>query len=160
MMTSFVQEVLAASGRSSGEKKDDFSLRATKLKNRVDELKFSLRERIESRYEDFSASFFEVSTTVNQLEDILRDIDNLEQSINFRIKAGLVEAGRDSMIISKQLKDLSNSVELTNLTRNSFEDLEKATNFLGIIVIDELEHKIEFNGFFLFRFEKIFGIFM
>ena len=88
MMTSFVQEVLAASGRSSGEKKDDFSLRATKLKNRVDELKFSLRERIESRYEDFSASFFEVSTTVNQLEDILRDIDNLEQSINFRIKAG------------------------------------------------------------------------
>ena len=91
----------------------------------------SLRERIESRYEDFSASFFEVSTTVNQLEDILRDVDNLEQSINFRIKAGLVEAGKDSMIISKQLKDLSNSVQLTNLTRNSFEDLEKATDYLG-----------------------------
>ena len=136
-MTSFVQEVLAASGRSSGEK-EDFSIRASKLKNRVDELKFSLRERIESRYEDFSASFFEVSTTVNQLEDILRDVDNLEHSINFRIKAGLVDAGRDSIVISKQLKDLSNSVQLTNLTRNSFEDLEKATNYLGIVI----SHKI------------------
>ena len=88
-------------------------------------MKFSLRERIESRYEDFSASFVEVSTTVAQLEEVLRDVENLENSINTHVKAGLLDAGRDAGAISRQLKDLSQSVQLANLTRKAFDDLEE-----------------------------------
>ena len=78
-----------------------------------------------SRYEDFSASFVEVSTSVNQLEDVLKDIDALEHSINTHIKAGLIEIGRDSSI-SRQLEELTQSVRLAKLTKMAFENVEEA----------------------------------
>ena len=78
-----------------------------------------------SRYEDFSASFVEVSTSVNQLEDVLKDIDALEHSINSHIKAGLIEIGRDSSI-SRQLEELTQSVRLAKLTKIAFENVEEA----------------------------------
>ena len=78
-----------------------------------------------SRYEDFSASFVEVSTSVNQLEDVLKDIDALEHSINSHIKAGLIEIGRDSSI-SRQLEELTQSVRLAKLTKMAFENVEEA----------------------------------
>ena len=48
-MASFVQEVLLASGKLN--EKEDFNAKACRLKNKVDDLKSSLREKIESRYE-------------------------------------------------------------------------------------------------------------
>ena len=67
----------------------------------------------------------EVSTTVNQLEDVLKDIDALEHSINSHIKAGLIEIGRDSSI-SRQLEELTQSVRLAKLTKMAFENVEEA----------------------------------
>ena len=46
-MASFVREVLSAAGQLS--EKEDFNGKALKLKNRVDSLKFQMREKIESR---------------------------------------------------------------------------------------------------------------
>ena len=46
-MASFVREVLSAAGQLS--EKEDFNGKASKLKNRVDSLKFQMREKIESR---------------------------------------------------------------------------------------------------------------
>ena len=71
----------------------------------------------------------EVSTTVNQLEDVLKDIDALEHSINSHIKAGLIEIGRDSSI-SRQLDELTQSVRLANLTKIAFENVEEAAVLL------------------------------
>ena len=62
-MTSFVQEVLAASGRSSGEK-DDFSIRASKLKNRVDELKF--------RSQSFTSLMADLRQDINRVSSFSR----------------------------------------------------------------------------------------
>ena len=47
-MASFVQEVLLASGKLN--EKEDFNAKACRLKNKVDDLKSSLKEKIESRY--------------------------------------------------------------------------------------------------------------
>ena len=49
-MASFVREVLSAAGQLS--EKEDFNGKALKLKNRVDSLKFQMREKIESRLVD------------------------------------------------------------------------------------------------------------
>ena len=46
-MASFVREVLSAAGQLS--EKEDFNGKASKLKSRVDSLRFQMREKIESR---------------------------------------------------------------------------------------------------------------
>ena len=51
-MASFVREVLSAAGQLS--EKEDFNGKALKLKNRVDSLKFQMREKIESRLVDLN----------------------------------------------------------------------------------------------------------
>ena len=83
-MASFVREVLTASGRL-GEK-EDFGGKASRLKLRVDDLKSNLRERIESRYEDFAASFNDVSIAVVQLENVIHEVEALENSVNTHLK--------------------------------------------------------------------------
>lgn len=101
-MASFVREVLSATGRL-GEK-EDFSGKASRLKDRVDDLKSNLCSRIDSKYEDFIDSFDEVSTAVVQLETIIRDVDALENTVNTHLKAGLIEADREASEIFRQLK--------------------------------------------------------
>ena len=64
-MASFVREVLSATGKL-GEK-EDFNAKASRLKSRVDNLIFCMRQKIESRYEEFSASIVEVSSVTAQL---------------------------------------------------------------------------------------------
>ena len=41
-----------------------------------------------------------------------------------------MDAGRDAGVITRQLKDLSQSVRLANLTKKAFEDLEEAIALL------------------------------
>ena len=101
----------------------------TSLKNVAYKLLLIDNTECISRYEDFSASVVEVSTTVNQLEDVLKDIDALEHSINSHIKAGLIEIGPDSSI-SRQLDELTQSVRLANLTKIAFENVEAAAILL------------------------------
>ena len=127
-MASFVREVLSATGRL-GEK-EDFGGKASKLRLRVDDLKSNLRERIESRYEDFSASFNDVSIAVVQLENVIREVEALENSVNNHLKPNLVEAGREATEVSRQLRELSHSVQMANLTRKLFEDIETASEHL------------------------------
>ena len=56
-MASFVREVLSAAGQLS--EKEDFNGKALKLKNRVDSLKFQMREKIESRLVDLIELIYE-----------------------------------------------------------------------------------------------------
>ena len=56
-MASFVREVLSAAGQLS--EKEDFNGKALKLKNRVDSLKFQMREKIESRLVDLIVLIYE-----------------------------------------------------------------------------------------------------
>ena len=127
-MASFVREVLTASGRL-GEK-EDFGGKASRLKLRVDDLKSNLRERIESRYEDFAASFNDVSIAVVQLENVIHEVEALENSVNTHLKPNLADAGREATEVSRQLKELSHSVQMANLTRKLFEDIEAANDHL------------------------------
>ena len=128
VMASFVREVLTASGRL-GEK-EDFGGKASRLKLRVDDLKSNLRERIESRYDDFTASFNDVSIAVVQLENVIHEVEVLENSVNTHLKPNLAEAGREATEVSRQLKELSHSVQMANLTRKLFEDIETANEHL------------------------------
>ena len=127
-MASFVREVLSATGRL-GEK-ENFSGKASRLQNRVDDLKSNLRERIEARYEDFSGSFAEVSTAVLQLEDVIKEVESLEHSISTHLKPNLNDANREAFEISRQLRDLSHSVQIANLTKSAYEALEEASELL------------------------------
>ena len=127
-MASFVREVLSATGRL-GEK-EDFGGKAARLKLRVDDLKANLRVGIESRYEDFSVSFAEVSTAVAQLENILHEVEALENAVNTHLKPNLTDVGKEAAEISKQLKDLSHSVQVANLIRQLYVDTEKANELL------------------------------
>ena len=94
-MASFVREVLTASGRL-GEK-EDFGGKASRLKLRVDDLKSNLRERIESRYEDFAASFNDVSIAVVQLENVIHEVEALENSVNTHLKVRVFYEGHKKL---------------------------------------------------------------
>ena len=141
-MASFVREVLSATGRL-GEK-ENFSGKAARLQNRVDDLKSNLRERIEARYEDFSGSFAEVSTAVLQLEDVLKEVESLEHSISTHLKPNLNEANREAFEISRQLRDLSHSVQIANLTKCAYEALEEASELLYAKKYNEAAAKLEY----------------
>lgn len=140
-MASFVREVLSATGRL-GEK-EDFSAKASRLRHRVDDLKTNLRERIESRYDDFSASFAEVSTAVAQLDSVLHEVEALERSVNSHLKPGLAEAGKEATEVSRQLRDLSRSVQIANLTKKAYEELEESSELLDRKQYLEASAKLE-----------------
>ena len=141
-MASFVREVLSATGRL-GEK-ENFSGKAARLQNRVDDLKSNLRERIVSRYEDFSGSFAEVSTAVLQLEDVIKEVESLEQAIGTHLKPSLAEANRETLEISRQLRDLSHSVQMANLTKSCYEALEDASELLYSKKYNEASQKLAY----------------
>ena len=140
IMASFVREVLSATGRL-GEK-ENFSGKAARLQNRVDDLKSNLRERIVSRYEDFSGSFAEVSTAVLQLEDVIKEVESLDQAITTHLKPSLNDANRETVEISRQLRDLSYSVQMANLTKCSYEALEDASELLYAKKYNEASQKL------------------
>ena len=64
-MASFVREVLSAAGQLS--EKEDFNGKALKLKNRVDSLKFQMREKIESRLVDLIVLIYEKLVKFGQI---------------------------------------------------------------------------------------------
>lgn len=64
-MASFVREVLSAAGQLS--EKEDFNGKALKLKNRVDSLKFQMREKIESRLVDLIVFIYEKLVKFGQI---------------------------------------------------------------------------------------------
>ena len=130
-MASFVREVLSARGRLN--EKEDFGGKALKLKHRVDDLKSNLRERIESRYDDFSASFAEVSMAVALLEDVLKEVEILEHSVSTHLKPNLAENNREATEITKQLRDLRRSVQIANLTTKASEDILAAQEHLEVL---------------------------
>ena len=64
-MASFVREVLSAAGQLS--EKEDFNGKALKLKNRVDSLKFQMREKIESRLVNLIVFIYEKLVKFGQI---------------------------------------------------------------------------------------------
>lgn len=128
-MASFVREVLSATGRL-GEK-EDYAGKAARLRSSIDDLKSGLSERIEARYTDFSASFAEVSQQIAQLEEVMRETEDLENSIQRHLKPGLAEASRESVEILNQIKELSASASAANKIREVYETLESANELIG-----------------------------
>ena len=49
---------------------------------------------------------------------------------NMNFKPNLADAGREATEVSRQLKELSHSVQMANLTRKLFEDIEAANDHL------------------------------
>ena len=127
-MASFVREVLSATKQL--REKEDFAGKALRLKRRVDDLKSNLRQNIEARYVEFSASYVEVSTAVGQFEDVLKEIETLEHSISTHFKHGMSE--NETSEIVRQMKDLRQSVLVGNLARNAFHGLSAAEEHLGM----------------------------
>ena len=81
--------------------------------------------RIESRYENFSASVAEVSSAVSQLESVVREAEALENAANHHIRPGLQEANREANETLRQLKELSFSVQSANRIKKAYDDMEK-----------------------------------
>ena len=81
--------------------------------------------RIESRYENFSASVAEVSSAVSQLESVVKEAEALENAIHIHIRPGLQEASKDANETVRQMKELSLSVQSANKIKKAYSDMEK-----------------------------------
>ena len=76
--------------------------------------------RIESRYENFSASVAEVSSAVSQLESVVREAEALENAANHHIRPGLQEANREANETLRQLKEFLRKCEFSKILRITY----------------------------------------
>ena len=86
--------------------------------------------RIESRYENFSASVAEVSSAVSQLESVVKEAEGLENAINHHIRPGLQEANKEANETVRQMKELTLSVRSANRIKQAYDDMEKINEFV------------------------------
>ena len=70
-MTSFVHQILSASGKLN-ENKEDLTTKINRLQKNLDERKADFRRAMQEKYTDFQATFQATSTLCNNLEAALR----------------------------------------------------------------------------------------
>ena len=81
--------------------------------------------RIESRYENFATSVAEVSSSVSQLESVVKEAEALENAIHHHLRPGLQEANKEVNETVKQMRELSFSVQSANRIKTAYDDMEK-----------------------------------
>jgi GTP cyclohydrolase I len=114
-MTSFVREILSASGRL-GEK-EDLSTKTARLQKKLDEMKAEMRKDMENRYEEYISSFQEASELSNELNATVKEVETLTNTIKNHLLPDVAEASKDTEVLLGQLHELSATVKVCRRSR-------------------------------------------
>ncbi len=93
-MTSFVREILSASGKL-GENKEDLATKIAKAQKSVEERKAALRNAAEAKFLDYQDEENSVSALAALLESSVRDAEALEANLRLHLKSDLADASND-----------------------------------------------------------------
>jgi len=109
-MTSFVREILVASGKLGD--KEDLSMKTVRLQKKLEELKAEIRTDMENRYLEYLPSFQEESALSTELEATLKEVERLTNMINRHLRPDMAKTTKDTEVLLNQLDELSATVKV------------------------------------------------
>ncbi len=87
------------------------------LLKKLDELKLEMRKEVEEKYSDFLLDFDKTSTTVDQLEVAVGEVEALTNMVNTHLRPEVAQATKDMHEVGRQLQELSATVEVIRQQR-------------------------------------------
>ncbi len=109
-MTSFVREILSASGKLGD--KEDSATKAVRLQKKLEEMKAELRREAEERYVHFLMDRGETVATVERMEAAAEEAEQLRRTVDKHLRPEVAAATRDMQEVVKQMQELSATVEV------------------------------------------------
>lgn len=126
-MTSFVREILSASGKLGD--KEDLNTKTARLAKKVDELKANIRKDVQDRYAEYLSNGGETEALASKMRAAAEEVEQLKVMLNSHLRPEVGQATKDMQAVLKQMKELQHTVQV------SFTSLRRSRHDFVITVL-------------------------